>query len=116
MKTDNNLTATVQKLKQLAIEQKVGIWKRVAEDLEAPTRQRRIVNVFTLDQYTKADETVVVPGKVLASGAIGHKVNVAAWAFSDAAKEKITKANGSCITIPELLQKNPAGKNIRIIG
>lgn len=115
-KTDNTLTATVQRLKQMAIEQKVGLWKRIAEDLEMPTRQRRIVNVYVLSQHTREDETIVVPGKVLAAGAIDHRVNVAAWAFSGAAKQKILKAKGNCLTIPELLQKNPAGKNVRIIG
>ena len=115
-KTNQVLQSLVQELKKQAIEQKVGFWKRLALDLERPTRQRRAVNIFTLDQSTKDNETVVVPGKVLASGALSHKVNVAAWSFSEQAKEKIQKANGTCISLKELMKKNPTGKDVRIIG
>ncbi|HLC66410.1 MAG TPA: 50S ribosomal protein L18e [Candidatus Nanoarchaeia archaeon] len=116
MKSDSTITTMIQQLKQLAIQNNVGLWKRVAEDLEAPTRQRRIVNVCTLNEHTKDDEIVVVPGKVLANGMLDHKVTVAAWAFSGAAKQKIVQARGNCLSISELVQQHPKGKNVRIIG
>ncbi|MFC1733122.1 50S ribosomal protein L18e [candidate division KSB1 bacterium] len=103
-------------LRKTSIEQKNGIWKRIAEDLEKATRKRRIVNLYKLDKYTKPDEMVIVPGKVLGTGVLGHKVTVAAWSFSDSAREKITKANGACVSIIEMVQKNPKGQNLRIIG
>lgn len=58
----------------------------------------------------------MIPGKVLSSGSLTKKITVAAWAFSEKAKEKIQKAGGECISIEELIKRNPKGSNIRIIG
>ncbi len=91
-------------------------WKRIAEDIEKPSRQRREVNVYKIDKYTQEGETVVVPGKVLSVGELSKKVTVAALNFSQQAKEKIIQAKGKTITIHELLQQNPEGKNVRILG
>lgn len=110
------LKKLVEDLKRVSYVQKAGIWKRIATDLEKSTRTRRIVNLFKLDIYTKDGETVIVPGKVLGTGDINHKVTVAAWNFSESAKEKIKQAKGECISIPQLVEKNPKGKDVRILG
>lgn len=106
----------IVELKKLSIGQEMGIWKRIATDLERPTRERRIVNLSRIDRNTQANEIIVVPGKVLASGELNHGLTVAAQSFSLAAVEKIKEAGGNAITISELMEKNPEGKNIRIIG
>ncbi len=103
-------------LKKQASEQNVNIWKRIAQDLERPSRQRRAVNLYRIDRYTKENENVIVPGKVLAEGDINHKVTVAAFCFSDSAKQKIEGAKGQCLSIKDLLSKNPKGEKLRIIG
>lgn len=110
------LRGVINLLRKASIEQKKSIWKRIAEDLEKPTRKRRIINLYKLDKHTKNNEYVIVPGKVLGTGNIKHKLVIAAWSFSDSAKEKIAKANGSCISIMEMLQKNPKAQNLRIMG
>lgn len=74
------------------------------------------VNVSRLNRYTKGRETVVVPGKVLGAGKVDHPLHVAAFAFSDQARSKILKAKGKCLSIPELMKKNPKGTNVKIIG
>lgn len=112
---NEELKKLVSELKKLSIDKKVNIWKRVAEDLEKPTRNRRIVNVYKLSKYSKEDEFVIVPGKVLGTGELNHKLNVAAYGFSEDALKKIN-AKGKAITIDELMKKNPEGKNLRIIG
>jgi len=88
----------------------------VAYDLERSARSRRIVNLSRINRSTDKNEVIVVPGKVLGSGEIDHSVTVAAWSFSDSAREEIAKAKGTCLTIPELVKKDPKGKNIRILG
>jgi len=105
----------LQLLKKTAIDNDVAIWKRVATDLEAPTRRRRIVNVYKLDKYTKDNDTVIVPGKVLGSGELSKKIVVAAYTFSEQALQKIN-AKGKAITIKELVEKNPKGNKVRIMG
>ena len=115
MTTDNKyMQALIAEIKKKSIDDKTKIWKRIAVDLEKPTRQRRIVNLSRINRFTKEKETIIVPGKVLAAGELGHAVTVAAFNFSQEAKEKIKKANGSAMTIPELMQKKPKG--VRIIG
>jgi len=59
---------------------------------------------------------VVVPGKVLGAGKIDLPLQVAAFAFSDKARSKISKAKGKCLSIPELMKKNPKGANVKVIG
>jgi large subunit ribosomal protein L18e len=114
--TNIHLKGLIDMLKKQSLEQDVAIWKRIAKDLEKPTRQRRIVNLSKINRYVKENETIVVPGKVLGAGALEKKVVVAAWDFSGQAKDMIKSANGSCMTIFELMKKNPKGEKIRIMG
>jgi large subunit ribosomal protein L18e len=92
------------------------LWKRIASDLKKPTRQRRKVNLFTINKNAREGEVIVVPGKVLSLGDLDKKVNVAAWQFSQTAREKIVKSNGTAISIKELVEKDPKGKRVRILG
>ena len=80
-----------------------------------PSRTRRKVNIYSINAYAKDGETVLVPGKVLSEGNLSRKVNVAAFQFSEKAREKINKS-GKAISLREIMQSNPKGKNIRIIG
>ena len=114
--TNEHMKQLIRELRKESTTQKAAIWDRIADDLEMPTRQRRIINVSKINRYTKANETVVVPGKVLGSGLVNHSVHIAAWAFSDSAKKRIEQAKGKCITISELVKANPKGKDVRILG
>ncbi|MFT4261119.1 MAG: 50S ribosomal protein L18e [Candidatus Woesearchaeota archaeon] len=115
-KTKNmELEALIADLKKASIDNKVNVWKRIAEDLEKPTRKRRIVNVYKLSKYSKENDVIVVPGKVLGMGELDHKVQVAAFVFSDEALKKIN-SKGKALTIQELVKTNPKGKNVKILG
>jgi len=113
--TNPELRNLIQELKKKSIEHKVNIWKRIANDLERPTRKRRIVNLYRINKYTKKGETVIIPGKVLAVGDLDHPVTVAAFSFSGSAFDKINKV-GKTIPINELIKESPKGKRIRILG
>jgi len=102
----------IHELKKTSSEQNVKIWKRVAEDLSRSTRIRREVNIDRINRSAKDKETIVVPGKVLGVGELDKDVTVAAFRFSESAKNKI-KNN---MTIQELIKKNPKGSKVRIIG
>lgn len=112
---NSNLAQLISSLKQLSIEQKVNLWKRIASDLEKPTRQRRIVNVYKINQNTQDSDIVIVPGKVLGVGELNHKVTVAALSFSNEAAEKIS-SNGEVLSIEELMKKNPTAAKVKILG
>ncbi len=90
-------------------------WKRVEYELSRSTRKRCEVSLSTINESSEADETVVVPGKVLSNGELNHKVTVAALSFSTKAKEKISK-HGHAISISQLAKENPKGKKVRILA
>ena len=110
------LATLIHELKKAASENNVALWKRIANDLEKPTRNTRIVNLSKLEKFSNEGEMIIVPGKVLGSGELTKKMTVAAFKFSDSAKEKIVSAKGSTLDIFEMLKKNPKGQKIRIIG
>ena len=115
-KTNPHLTTLVSDLHRVSHENKSNVWKRLADDLVLPRRNKVVVNVLKLGLYSKDGDVVVVPGKVLGSGDITHKVTVAAFGFSKSAVDKIKSAKGSVMTIQELMHKNPKGKDVRIFG
>lgn len=106
---------TIRMLRKYARQHNAPIWRYVAELLERPRRLRIEVNVSKINRYTEANETVVVPGKVLGAGRIDHPVTVAAIAFSKSAVEKIRAAGGRVIHILQLLEENPRGSKVKII-
>ena len=112
---------TNYQLKELLLQlDKIGhlnhFWKRIAEDLRRPTRERRTVNVYKIEKFAQEGETIVVPGKVLSVGDLTKKVNVAALTFSEEARKKIENAKGKTLSLQELLKTNPEGKQVRILG
>ena len=106
----------ISHLKKQSLDQKVGIWKQIATDLEKPTRKRRIVNLSRINRYSKENETIVVPGKVLGSGLLNHKLTIAAYQFSESAKDKLSKIGATIVSLDKLSADSPSGKRIRIIG
>jgi len=107
------LKQLIRTLKKLSNKENVKIWKRIASDLSCPTRNRRKVNIYKIDKYTNEGETAIIPGKVLSVGTLNKNILIAAYQFSEAAKEKL---RDNTITIEELTKKNPKGKKLRIIG
>lgn len=103
-------------LRKKSREVEVNIWRVVAEKLEKPKHKRSSVNISHINRHSCDGETVIVPGKVLGAGILNHKINVAALNFSKKAKEKIERADGECLTIQTLVQRNPKGTSIKIIG
>jgi len=111
-----NLQELIQNLNRYGSEKDAGIWKAVARSLNKPRRRRYEVNLSIIERTSKPRETIIVPGVVLGSGEIKKSVTVAALRFSGKARERIEKAGGKCLEIPELFEKNPKGQKIRIMG
>jgi len=114
--TNPELLKLANSLRKQSRESKAKVWRGIAERLVKSRRGRISVNLSRLDRYTSRNETVAVPGKVLASGEITHPITVAAFTFSGKAKEKIRAARGKCVSFSDLARKNPKGSNVKIIG
>jgi len=115
-KTNPHLINLIQDLKKKSYEHDAAIWKDVALRLEKPLRNWAEINLSKIERYVEEDEIALIPGKVLSAGKLTKKIKVAAWGFSDKAREKIQKAGGKCLSIEDLVKENPAGKGVRIVG
>jgi large subunit ribosomal protein L18e len=116
-KTNPQLVALIADLKAKTREDpKAAIWRDIALRLEAPSRVWAEANLSKIDKYAAEGETIIVPGKVLAAGDISKKVNVAAYSFSAKAAAAIVAAGGKTMTIRELMDENPTGSKVRIMG
>ncbi len=113
--TNPLLSAFIQELKARGHTERIGFLNELADRLAGPERIRPEVNVGKIERLSAEGETVVVPGKVLSSGELTKKVNVAALNFSAGAEEKILKAGGKAMDLKELVEKNPAGKGMKIL-
>lgn len=113
--TNPYLKNLIVKLRKKSFELNAPIWYTIAEKLEKPRRKRVEVNLSKIERYCSKGETVIVPGVVLGSGNLTKPVIIAAWRFSEKAKEKIKKSKGKVLTIEELLKTNPKGSNVRIM-
>ena len=114
--TNSILRQLVQSLRKESTTSQTALWDRVADDLERSTRQRRVVNISRINRNTKPNETIVIPGKVLGSGALTHSVVVAALSFSTGARESIEQAKGKALTIEQLLKQKPKARDLKLIG
>ncbi|QRV14441.1 50S ribosomal protein L18e [Haloterrigena salifodinae] len=113
-KTNPRLNDLIAELKSTSRETDADVWRDVADRLEKPRRTHAEVNLGRIERYAREEETVVVPGKVLGSGALQKSVTVAAVNFSSSAETKIEQV-GESVPLEQALEANPDGSNVRVI-
>ncbi len=114
--TNPEIIQLIRLLKKQSKTQDASIWWDVAENLAKPSRERVAVNLSRINRYSEKNATILVPGKVLGSGTLDHALTVAAFSASDKAKAKLAAAKAKYLSITELMNKNPKGSNVKIIG
>ncbi|TYL36215.1 50S ribosomal protein L18e [Natronococcus pandeyae] len=113
-KTNPRLNDLIAELKSTSRETDADVWRDVADRLEKPRRTHAEVNLGRIERYAREEETVVVPGKVLGSGALQKNVTVAAVNFSSSAETKIDQV-GDTVPLEQVLEENPDGSDVRVI-
>lgn len=103
-------------LKKASAKNDAPIWAKLAEYATKPSVARRHINLYRIGQLTKDNDTIVFPGKVLGTGNIPHKVTLCAFSISNSAASKIIENGGKVITYSELIEKNPTGKGVVLLG
>lgn len=103
-------------LKKASAKNDAPIWAKLAEYALKPTVARRDINLYKIGQLTKENDTVVFPGKVLGTGNVPHKITLCSFSISNSAAEKIIQNGGKVITYTELIEKNPTGKGVVLLG
>ena len=113
--TNPELIALIRFLKKQSREKQAPIWHDVAEGLSKSRSGRAAVNLSKLNRYTKRSDIVVVAGKILGTGNLNHALTVAAFGLSGKAEEKLRATRAKYLSIPELVEKNPTGANVKIM-
>jgi large subunit ribosomal protein L18e len=116
VKGNPELLRVIRDLRVAARSHDAPLWASVADGLERARHPSRPVSVGHLDRITAAEETVVVPGKVLSDGELSKRLTVGAFSYSVQAKRKIHAAGGVALSLHDLLKSKPDGTGVRLIG
>ncbi|ABK78113.1 ribosomal protein L18E [Cenarchaeum symbiosum A] len=92
------------------------IWLRLSRLAQKPTRARRTLNLNKIARYTKEGDVVVVPGRVLGTGSMPHKITLCPFGISGAAAEKVLSSGGRVTGFAELTKEFPTGKGVVLLG
>lgn len=85
----------------------------VARYLVLPRKKQIKVNLGKIDKYSKAGDTIIVPGKVLGEGNLSKKIELVAFKISKKAFQKLKDSGSSFETIKQFLKKE--NQNFKII-
>ena len=109
----------IQMAKELEVaskKNKAPIWSKLAEMALKPARAKRVLNLGQIDKFVSDNDIVVVPGKVLGTGNVSHKITLCSFSISTTGAKKITQSGGKIIDFAQLIKSNPTGKGVKIIG
>jgi large subunit ribosomal protein L18e len=116
MKTNVGLVTLIGDLKAQTRSNGAPLWRDVALRLEKSRSNWAEPNLSRLSRHAADEDVILVPGKLLGSGDVEGKHTVAAYSFSTSARAKIEAAGGKVVSIRDLMNKNPEGKGVYILG
>ena len=106
----------VKDLKQASKKNDAPIWSRLADMAMKPSSSRRVVNLTKINKATKENDVLFIPGKVLGTGNISHKITLSSFSMSATAANKIIQTGGNIVTYSDMIKKYPTGKGVIIFG
>ena len=106
----------VKDLKQASKKNESPIWSRLAELAMKSSSSRRVVNLTRINKSTKDNDVLFVPGKVLGTGNLSHKIILGSFSISTTAAQKIIKNGGKIMEYSDMIKKYPTGKDVIIFG
>jgi len=92
------------------------IWEKLAEMALKPTRAKRTINLGQIDKFVADNDVVIVPGKILGTGSLSHKISICSFSISTTGAKKITESGGKILDISQIIKNHPTGKGVKIIG
>lgn len=92
------------------------IWSRLAELALKPKSAKRTLNLGQINKITKENQVIIVPGKVLGTGNLSHKITLCSFSISNSCAKKILQSGGKVLSFSELIKSHPTGKGVSIIG
>ena len=115
-KSNSTLVKTIIELKEASRKNEAPLWRSIANRLEGSSRNWPSVNVSKLEYNVNKNGKAIVPGKLMGTGIVTKKMTIAAYSFTDSAKEKIQSAGGKCLTYNEMIKATPKGTDVMVIG
>jgi len=109
----NKTNPELQEALALALKNKA--WMPLAKRLAGPARLQTAINLDELNEKVKDNDIAIVASKVLSKGELTKKVTIAALAFSATAKDKLSKAKITTMTLKEQIEKNKDAKGVVVI-
>ena len=106
----------VKDLKQASKKNEAPIWSKLADLAIKPSSSRRVINLTRINKNTKENDILFVPGKVLGTGDISHKITLSSFSMSAPAANKIIQTGGKIMTYSDMIKKYPTGKGVIIFG
>ena len=106
---------TISELKRASRKNSAPIWSSIAKTILKPSSAKKIVNIKKINDLSKESNIVVVPGKVLGTGNISHKITLCSFSISNSAAKKIIESGGQILKFNELIEKYPSGNGVKII-
>jgi large subunit ribosomal protein L18e len=114
--TNQLVIQMVKELKGASKKNNAPIWSRLAELALKPSSARRTINIGQIDKFVKDNDVIVVPGKVLGTGNISHKIILCSFSMSTTGAKKVLQSGGKILSFSELIKSHPTGKGVVIIG
>lgn len=110
MQTENTkINRWIETLSKSKITDKnAKLLKYLREIASRPKRQRVSVNLYKLEMMANANESIVVPGKVLGSGEIKKSINITAIDYSSSAVEKLKGAKCKVVSLDDMIANGGA--------
>ena len=113
-KTNPRIKNLIFLLKEIGYENNSKLWLSISKKLINSSKNYSSLNLSKINRYTKENDIIVVPGKILGSGELNHSLTIGALGCSFSALNKIKSVNAEYISIEEMIKKNPSGKGIKI--
>lgn len=90
-------------------------WRDVAKLVSGSTRKFTSINLFEIDEKTKAGDTVAIVGKVLSKGDLTKKIVVCGLSISEAAREKLKETKSEFVFLMDEIKKNPKMEGVKLL-
>jgi len=114
--TNQIVLQMTKELRQASKKNNAPIWLRLAELAMKPSRARRVMNLGQLDKFANDNDVIVVPGKVLGTGNISHKITLCSFSISTSGAKKVVQSRGKVVDFAQLIKSYPTGNGVKIIG
>ena len=106
----------IKDLKQASKKNEAAIWSKLADLALKPSSTKRTVNLTRINKITKENDVLFVPGKVLGTGNMSHKITLSSFSMSTTAANKIIQSGGNIMVYSDMIKKFPTGKGVIIFG